>query len=381
MTNINLTCKLIIDRDCEIYHAVKGLPHVDFVEFTDVIPEPGCVVIIGRRQLYKHGAQFKQALANGIFTAIYSNPRESPLTLKSDCLSLGLSAMVKQKKLLLISCGEMEPAWPSMMHDQFASMIVDYPGNHDQMSRMPEIFDKTVKPYKFLFLNGRGRSHRKYLIERFGHTGLLEQSLWTNLDQTSIPTPFRVLTLTRDGQDLMSRPSPIKLLDPPYEVPSYQGRSPPPADMHYVKSYLFNNVWADGELVAEPYIDTYFSLVTETIFDYPYSMRSEKTYKPIAQGHPFIMVSNAGYYRDLHHMGFQTFGHVIDESFDQIENNQDRIERIAAVVEDLCQQDLAKFLAECYNICKYNQQHLLEIAPQVEQQLPTRLTQFIQQHL
>ena len=122
-------------------------------------------------------------------------------------------------------------------------------------------------------------------------------------------------------------------------------------------------------------------MVTETVFNYPYSFRTEKIWKPIAIGHPWIAVANQGYYRDLHNLGFQTFGHVIDESFDSIENNQDRLERIAQVIEDLCRQDLASFLKECYNVCKYNQQHLAEMRQQVRQEFPNRFEQFIQQHL
>jgi len=373
--------RLLVDRDCEIYNIIQSIVTVGFDDFTDIVVQPNDIVIVGRRQLYKHSKQIKQAVETLSAKIVYSNPKESTLTLKGDCVSLGLSALVKQKKLLLICCGEMEPAWPTLMYDMFISQIVDYPGNDVQMLRIDEIFAKHIKPYRFLFLNGRGRSHRKYLIERFRLSGLLDQAIWTNLDRTAIPSPMRSLTLVDNGQDLIATPSPIKLLDAKYELPAYQHNVTVPDNVNYVKSHLFDNHWADGELVAEPYVDTYFSLVTETVFDYPYSLRCEKTYKPIAQGHPFIMVANQGFYRDLHHRGFRTFGHVVDESFDSIADNQQRIERIASIVEDLCQQDLAKFLAECYNVCKYNQQHLLEIAPQVTQQLPEQLTQFMQQHL
>ena len=52
----------------------------------------------------------------------------------------------------------------------------------------------------------------------------------------------------------------------------------------------------------------------------------------------------------MHNLGFRTVGHVVDESFDLIENNQDRLERVSQLVRDLCQQDLASFLKECYNV-------------------------------
>jgi hypothetical protein len=148
-----------------------------------------------------------------------------------------------------------------------------------------------------------------------------------------------------------------------------------------VKNQLFNNTWGEIYLNAEPYIDTYFSLVTETVFNYPYSFRTEKIWKPIAMGHPWIAVANCGYYRDMHNLGFKTFGHVIDQSFDTIQDNQLRLQRIAQVVTDLCTQDLASFLKECYNVCKYNQQHLAEMRITVREELPARFTQFITNHI
>ena len=279
--------RLIVDRDCEIYNIIQSIATVGFADFTDVVLEPNDIIVVGRRQLYKYSKQIKLAVETLSAKIVYSNPRESTLTLKGDCLSLGLGALVKQKKLLLICCGEMEPAWPTLMYDMFISLIVDYPGNPQQMRRVDEIFAKHSKPYKFLFLNGRGRSHRKYLIERFRLNGVLDQALWTNLDRTAIPSPMRSLTLIDNDVDLIATPSPIQLLDPVYELPRYRHRVEQTTELNYVKSHLFDNTWADGELVAEPYIDTYFSLVTETVFDYAYSLRCEKTYKPIAQGHPF----------------------------------------------------------------------------------------------
>jgi hypothetical protein len=169
---------------------------------------------------------------------------------------------------------------------------------------------------------------------------------------------------------------PIKLLEAKYEFSFYQ-KNIGLTESGYVMHVLFDNDWGAIYLNPRTYLDTYFSLVTETVFDYPYSFRTEKIWKPIAMGHPWIAVANQGYYRDMHNLGFQTFGHVIDESFDSIENSQDSIERIAQIVEDLCQQDLASFLDACYNVCKYNQHHLAEMSQTVRKEFPQQFEQFI----
>jgi hypothetical protein len=53
---------------------------------------------------------------------------------------------------------------------------------------------------------------------------------------------------------------------------------------------------------------------------------------------------------------------------------------VAQVVENLCKQDLASFLQECYTICKYNQQHLAEIKDPIRQEFPDRFFKFLQKH-
>jgi hypothetical protein len=178
----------------------------------------------------------------------------------------------------------------------------------------------------------------------------------------------------------MDRPFKIHCLPKEYEVPAFRKNIDQLPTAGTVKFNLFSNTWGDALVDGSAYRDTYFSLVTETVFNYPYSFRTEKIWKPVAVGHPFIAVANQGFYRDLHNLGFKTFGHVLDESFDSIDNNQDRIERIASVVEDLCQQDLASFYAECYNVCKYNQQHYAEFRHRVPRELPEQFRQFIEKH-
>jgi hypothetical protein len=116
------------------------------------------------------------------------------------------------------------------------------------------------------------------------------------------------------------------------------------------------------------------------VFDYPYSFRTEKIWKPIAMGHPWIAATSYGYYRDLLNLVFRTFENLIDESFDLIQNNQDRMERIEQIVTDLCNQDLKQFLVAAEEVCKYNQQHLVHARHQEIQSFPTRLSQFLSQY-
>jgi hypothetical protein len=285
---------------------------------------------------------------------IFCNAAEGSWTLQSQVQMLGIEHLIIDRKILLISGGEQQSDYPYVQYDHFLIEILNYEENLNEMKRMDELYQTMVKPYKFLFLNGRARAHRRQLLHRLESS--LDQAIWTNLDNTH-------------GE-------PIRLLDPKYEFDFYKGNTLI-NDAGFVKYKLFNNNWGEIYLNSRPYTDSYFSLVTETVFDYPYSFRTEKIWKPIAIGHPFIVVSNQGYYRDLHQLGFKTFGALIDESFDLISNNTNRLERIAQIVEDLCQQDLASFVEECYTICKYNQQHLAELGPKIRAAFPNQFEQYI----
>jgi hypothetical protein len=372
--------KLVLDIFGEVYDLLKPWADEEFYDFNLHTIRPGALYLIGRAQFNFNKARIRELVENNVIKVILCNPAEGSQTLASHCESVhGCADLVKQKKILLVGGGDMDDSWPYLLYDSFLPKIMDYEENIQAMVRSAEIFSKTDKPYKFLFLNGRTRTHRKYLMERFRVSGLLYQALWSWLDLTvgySQDIVFR-----HNELDLIGQPHDIHLLPQQYEYSSYQKNvGNLSGNQQFVKYELFNNEWGEIYLNPEAYIDTYFSVVTETVFDYPYSFRTEKIWKPMVMAQPWITAANQGYYRDLQNLGFQTFGHLIDESFDSIENSQDRIERIALVVEDLCRQDLASFLKECYNTCKYNQQHLAVMRDQVRKDFPDRFFQFLKQH-
>ena len=61
----------------------------------------------------------------------------------------------------------------------------------------------------------------------------------------------------------------------------------------------------------------------------------------------------------LHRLGFKTFNGIIDESFDDENDLNKRIELINIEIEKLCSSDLPDFLKKTKNICLYNQQHYI----------------------
>ena len=378
--------KLILDTFSEVYDLLKPYADGEFWRFEDHEIIPGAVYLIGREQFNLNIARIRELAEAGIILPILSNPMEGSDTLRCHFeMVTHTDDLAHAGKILMVGGGEMDPSWPYILYDSFLPKILDYDENLLEIARGSEIFSKLDKPYKFLFLNGRIRHHRKYLLEKFKFDGILEQSLWTNLDDRSATFYPFFLPAAAQVKEYEHTYFEFRQLPKQYEVNRYHAQLDIPApdttrDL-FKKYHLFNNEWGDIYLNANPYIDTYFSLVTETVFEYPYSFRTEKTWKPIAMGHPTIFASNYGYYRDFHNLGFRTWGHLIDESFDMIDNVQDRIVRISEVVKDLCNQDLPAFLAAAEETCKYNQQHLAEMRIKVRKEFPDRFRQFINKYI
>jgi len=72
---------------------------------------------------------------------------------------------------------------------------------------------------------------------------------------------------------------------------------------------------SSAEYDWEDYTQTKCSIVLETVYDNRIHL-TEKTLRPIACGHPFMVLSGPGTLTYLRKMGFNTFSPLIDESYD-----------------------------------------------------------------
>ena len=100
-------------------------------------------------------------------------------------------------------------------------------------------------------------------------------------------------------------------------------------------------------------------LVTETVATGRRHHLTEKTFKPIALGMPFVIVGTRGSLEYLRSYGFRTFENIWDESYDQADDAV-RIERIAELLKSLDQlPQLAKqdLFEQCYEVIEHNWNH------------------------
>jgi hypothetical protein len=340
--------KVIVDSFCELKEFTTEFEDEQFWDISQHEIIPHAVYVISRQQFRKHCDIILNAMAEKNIVPVLGNPAEGSETMFAQVQGMGLLDLVKNKKILVVSGGHMQNDVPYLFYENFLPKILDFDENVQAIDEYKKNWSDS-RPYKFLFLNGRARPHRRALIDSL--KPVLDQALWTNLDA--------------------SHGAKLKFLPKKYEFDFYQNR----VDKDYqgfAKYEFFNNDWGEIYLKADAYQDTYFSLVSETVFYYPYSFRTEKIWKPIAIGHPFVVAANAGFYNDLHNLGFKTFNTVIDESFDKIQHNEQRLVRITEVIKQLVQSDLSAFARETREICIYNQQRLQELTGQVRAQFPEK---------
>jgi len=116
------------------------------------------------------------------------------------------------------------------------------------------------------------------------------------------------------------------------------------------------------------YFDSsYFSVVTETLFynldnrkldnlymhvvdTFPGVFFSEKIYKCLALRHPFVLLSTPGSLKELRKRGYKTFSPYIDESYDDITDDDTRLNTIVNEINRLCKLSLEELIQITYNI-------------------------------
>jgi hypothetical protein len=111
--------------------------------------------------------------------------------------------------------------------------------------------------------------------------------------------------------------------------------------------------------VPEHYSHSYFNLVLETLYDAEQSggaFLTEKTFKPIRHAQPLVIFGCAGSLSVLRSLGYRTFDHVLDNSYDTITHNTERYLRTVELVANLAQQDLHQVFEQCREDIQYNQQ-------------------------
>jgi len=92
------------------------------------------------------------------------------------------------------------------------------------------------------------------------------------------------------------------------------------------------------------YESTHFSIVLETYVDESHGIFvTEKMFKPISAGHPFMVLGSPNYLGTLKEFGFETFDNLFDESYDNIISHKSKIrEKIKLIKKNVDNYDYSK---------------------------------------
>jgi hypothetical protein len=118
-----------------------------------------------------------------------------------------------------------------------------------------------------------------------------------------------------------------------------------------------SSCWLDQfELCAESMIYH----VSETVYFGRRKHLTEKTFKPIALGMPFVLSAPAGSLQYLRQYGFKTFDSIWDESYDQVQDDTKRIFCLSQLLKTLDQQseqEKNQMFKNCIPIIEHNWNH------------------------
>lgn len=107
--------------------------------------------------------------------------------------------------------------------------------------------------------------------------------------------------------------------------------------------------------------DSFVQVVTETEYFKDKLHLTEKVFKPIVAGQPFLLLAGVGNLEYLRSYGFKTFGDYWDESYDSITDPGKRVEAVVAVLEKLARMSYSEQEAmrkDMQHIIEYNFDHL-----------------------
>ena len=118
-----------------------------------------------------------------------------------------------------------------------------------------------------------------------------------------------------------------------------------------------NKMCEDHGFTQAYYKDTLVSLITETNYDVPECSLTEKSFKPLFNKHPFILIGVPGSMQGLRDLGFQTFSEFWSEEYDNTQTPADRfieIEKVLLKIASWSPEEVLDFKRRVKPILEHN---------------------------
>ena len=94
------------------------------------------------------------------------------------------------------------------------------------------------------------------------------------------------------------------------------------------------------------YNSTHFTLICESFSPYVGELTfiTEKTFKPIMYGHPFLVFGDPGTITCLKNYGFDTFDNIFDHSYDEVRSVDQRLKMIIKILQQTSSLEKEKYM-------------------------------------
>ena len=198
------------------------------------------------------------------------------------------------------------------------------------------VFDSTKIQQDFLIYNRAWSGTREYRL-CFAEQ-LIEHNLVRNCNISFNP---------EDGKHYSTH----QFVNPNFQITNY--------NLHNELRPNTHEATASADYCSDDYVTAGIEVVLETLFDDSRWHLTEKTLRPIACGQPFLLMATAGSLQYLQQYGFETFGELIDETYDQIVNPRQRLQAVIAEmarIAALPQESKTQLFAAMNTIALRNQQ-------------------------
>ena len=251
------------------------------------------------------------------------------------------SNMIDVNRLILVKNDSLKIGLHKIKYENFVLNTFFFPHfflstyNHLSQYIIPTSEKPKIEPDKrFLCLNRRVFFHKYQVIKELFDRGLLDETRLTWVDNY---TPLKMIDL-----DLAYK---LKLNGLEFKSIQLEGDVMYGSRLSYHDEFLFtiNPDW---------YYKSKVDIITETMLYDEAIHITEKTYKSIYLGLPFVVSATKGHLKHLRDMGFKTFNSIINEDYDNM-NGKNKVKHVVDAAIELSN---VYDSPEVLEICKFNKE-------------------------
>lgn len=220
----------------------------------------------------------------------------------------------------------------------YASSEHIFTRNMEEYPSEPEYNTETVPDKLLLMWNRRYRPHRLQLAALLEKNNLIDRS-YISLPDCHVESPSILFSDEIDRMNLVNQFAHMGLEQ--QHIDNLASKLPLVLDGEEDIVQMCSD---EGNVNRPYYQNSLISLVTETNFYNNEVTLTEKSFKPLKEKHPFILVGVPGCLQGMRDLGYQTFSEFWDESYDTIREPLVRMRKIDEILQYIGSWDHDKIL-------------------------------------